>query len=86
MAITRHMQRRGNVWIRMFPDKPMSKKPLETRMGKGKGNPESWVCPVKRGRVIFEVSGCTETIAREAFARAASKLHLRCKMVSRSVA
>ncbi len=67
----------------MFPDKPISKKPLEVRMGKGKGNPESWVAVVKPGRVIFEVTGCSETIAREAFSRAANKLPIRCKMLSR---
>ncbi len=83
VAINRHMQRRGTVWIRMFPDKPISKKPLEVRMGKGKGNPESWVAVVKPGRVIFEVTGCSETIAREAFSRAANKLPIRCKMLSR---
>jgi len=83
VAVTRHMKRRGQIWIRMFPDKPISKKPLETRMGKGKGNPEMWVAVVKPGRVIMEVSGCTETIAREAFARATSKFGLRCRMLVR---
>lgn len=83
IAITRHMQRRGQVWIRMFPDKPISKKPLEVRMGKGKGNPEAWVACVKPGRVIFEVSGCSEKVAREAFSRAANKLPVACKMLSR---
>ncbi len=83
VAITRHMHRRGQVWIRMFPYKPISKKPLEVRMGKGKGNPESWVAPIKPGRIVFEVAGCSETVAREAFARAANKLPLRCKMLHR---
>lgn len=83
IAITRHMQRRGQVWIRLFPDKPVSKKPLEVRMGKGKGNPEYWVAVVKPGRVIFEISGCTEIVAQEAFARAANKLPINCKMLKR---
>jgi large subunit ribosomal protein L16 len=83
VALTRHMKRRGQVWIRMFPDKPISKKPLETRMGKGKGNPETWVAVVKPGRVIFEASGCTEQIAREGFKRAAQKLSLPCRMLAR---
>lgn len=83
IAITRHMQRKGQVWIRLFPDKPISKKPLEVRMGKGKGNPEQWVAVVKPGRVIFEVSGCTEIIAQEAFSRAAQKLPIPCKMLKR---
>jgi large subunit ribosomal protein L16 len=83
IAITRHMKRRGKVWIRMFPDKPISKKPLETRMGKGKGNPDQWVAVVKPGRVVFEIRGCSEAVARGALARGASKLGLRCKMLSR---
>ena len=83
VALTRHMQRRGQVWIRMFPDKPISKKPLETRMGKGKGNPETWVAVVKPGRVVFEIKGCSNTIARGALSRAANKLGLRCRMMVR---
>lgn len=83
VACTRHMKRRGQVWIRMFPDKPISKKPLETRMGKGKGNPDAWVAVVRPGRVIFEISGCSEVVGREALARASSKLGLRCKMLTR---
>ena len=83
VAATRHMQRRGKLWIRVFPDKPFSKKPLETRMGKGKGNPEGWVAPVKPGNMLIEISGCTETIAREALARAASKVPFRCRFLSR---
>lgn len=84
VAITRHMKRRGQVWIRVFPDKPVTKKPLETRMGKGKGNPEEWVAVIKPGRILFEVAGCSETVARESFMRAAGKLPFRCKMLSRS--
>ena len=83
VAINRHMQRKGQVWIRFFPDKPISKKPLEVRMGKGKGNPEAWVAVVKPGRVLFEVSGCSEIVAQEAFARAANKLPVECKMLKR---
>jgi large subunit ribosomal protein L16 len=83
VAINRHMQRKGQVWIRFFPDKPISKKPLEVRMGKGKGNPEAWVAVVKPGRVIFEISGCSEIIAQEAFSRAANKLPVECKMLKR---
>jgi len=83
VAATRHMQRRGKLWIRLFPDKPITKKPLETRMGKGKGNPEGWVAVVKPGNMLIEISGCTETIAREALARAASKVPYRCRFLSR---
>ena len=83
IAMTRHMQRRGQVWIRIFPDKPITKKPLEVRMGKGKGNPESWVAVVKPGRVVFEIKGCTQTVAREALMRAANKLPIKCKMLTR---
>ncbi len=83
VAATRHMRRRGKLWIRVFPDKPISKKPLETRMGKGKGNPEGWVAVVKPGNMIIEISGCTETVAKAALARAASKVPMRCKMLSR---
>ncbi|MGL4854586.1 MAG: 50S ribosomal protein L16 [Lentisphaeria bacterium] len=83
IAMTRHMKRRGKVWIRIFPDKPISKKPLEVRMGKGKGNPEEWVAVIKPGRVMFEIEGCTETTAKGALARAAQKLPVRCKMVTR---
>lgn len=83
VAATRHMQRRGKLWIRVFPDKPITKKPLETRMGKGKGNPEGWVAQVRPGNMVIELSGCTESIAREALARAASKLPYRCKLLSR---
>ena len=83
IAINRHLDRKGQVWIRVFPAKPFTKKPLEVRMGKGKGNVEGWVAPVKPGRVLFEVSGCSETAAREAMSRAANKLCLRCKFLTR---
>ena len=83
VAINRHLKRRGKVWIRMFPYKPITKKPLEVRMGKGKGNVEGWVAPVKPGRVLFEISGCNDTIAREALALAANKLSVRCKLLTR---
>jgi len=83
VAATRHMKRRGKLWIRVFPDKPVSKKPLETRMGKGKGNPEGWVATVRPGNMIIEVSGCTEVTGKGALARAASKVPMRCKFLSR---
>jgi len=83
IAINRHLKRRGKVWIRLFPYKPFTKKPLEVRMGKGKGNVEGWVAPVKPGRVLFEISGCTEIVAREAMSRAANKLAVRCKFLAR---
>ena len=83
VAVNRHLQRRAQVWLRLFPDKPISKKPLETRMGKGKGNPEAWVACVRPGHVIIEVSGCSGVVAREAFSRAANKLPYRCKMLTR---
>jgi large subunit ribosomal protein L16 len=72
------------MWIRIFPDKPYTKKPLETRMGKGKGEVEYWVAPVQAGRILFEVSGCAESIARAAFARGASKIPLTTRMLSRT--
>jgi large subunit ribosomal protein L16 len=74
VALTRHIKRGGRVWIRIFPDKPLSKKPAETRMGKGKGNPEVWVAVVKPGRILFEMEGVTSEIAREAMRLAARKL------------
>jgi large subunit ribosomal protein L16 len=83
IAMTRHVKRGGKVWIRLFPDKPISRKPAETRMGKGKGNPESWVAPVKRGRVLYEMEGVDEQIAREALRLAAHKLSIRTRFVSR---
>ena len=82
-AITRHMRRAGRVWIRVFPDVPVSKKPTEVRMGKGKGSPEYWVCRVKPGRILFEVDGVPLDLARGAFDRAASKLPIRTRLVSR---
>ena len=83
IAMTRHVKRGGKVWIRLFPDKPISKKPAETRMGKGKGNPEAWVAPVKRGRMLYEMEGVESQVAREAFRLAAHKLPIRTRFVSR---
>jgi large subunit ribosomal protein L16 len=83
VAMTRHIKRGGKVWIRIFPDKPVSKKPAETRMGKGKGNPEEWVAVVKPGRVMFELEGVDEKIAREALRLAAAKLPVRTRVVMR---
>jgi large subunit ribosomal protein L16 len=83
VAISRHVKRQGRLWIRIFPDKPTSKKPAETRMGKGKGNPEEWVAVVRRGRVIFEIEGVPEPIAREAFRLAAHKLPLQTRFLVR---
>jgi len=74
IALTRHIKRGGRVWIRVFPDKPLTKKPAETRMGKGKGAPETWVAVIKPGRMLFEMEGVDETVAREAFRLAAHKL------------
>ena len=83
VALTREMKRGGKVWIRIFPDKPITKKPAETRMGKGKGNPEGWVAVVKPGRIMFELEGIEESLAREALALAAAKLPVRSKFVKR---
>ncbi len=83
VAVTREMKRGGKVWIRLFPDKPITKKPAETRMGKGKGNPEGWVAVVKPGRIMFELEGIEEHLAREALALAAAKLPVRSKFVKR---
>lgn len=83
VAVNRHLHRKGKVWLRLFPDKPITKKPLEVRMGKGKGNPEGWVAVVKPGNMIVEISGCSERLAKEALARAASKLPCRCKLLVR---
>ena len=83
VAATRRMQRRGQIWLRVFPDKPVSKKPLETRMGKGKGNPEFWVAVIRPGNMLIEVSGCSETVAKEALALAASKIPFRCRFLAR---
>ncbi len=82
-AITRHMKRQGKVWIRIFPDVPVSKKPLEVRMGSGKGNPEFWVARVKPGRIMFEVDGVARKIAEEAFELAAAKLPIKTKFIAR---
>lgn len=83
VALTRRMKRDGKVWIRIFPDKPVSKKPLETRMGKGKGAPEFWVAVIKPGRVMFEVGGVSSELAHEALKLAAYKLPLKVKIVTR---
>ena len=83
VAITRHIRRGGKVWINIFPDKPFTKKPAETRMGSGKGNPEGWVAVVKPGRVMFELAGVPESLAREAMLRAAHKLPIKTKFVAR---
>ncbi len=80
-VITRHMKRAGRVWIRIFPDVPVSKKPTEVRMGKGKGTPEFWVCRVKPGKIMFDLDGVTEEAAKEAFNLAAAKLPLQTKFV-----
>jgi large subunit ribosomal protein L16 len=85
VAMTRHIRRGGKVWIRIFPDKPVTKKPAETRMGKGKGNPEFWVAVVRPGRIMFEVEGVPEELARRAFELAAAKLPVKCKFVVRGV-
>ena len=82
-AITRHMKRQGNVWIRIFPDVPVSKKPLEVRMGSGKGAPEWWAARVKPGRILFECDGVSQQIAREAFELGAAKLPIKTKFVAR---
>lgn len=82
-AITRHMKRAGRVWIRIFPDVPVSKKPTEVRMGKGKGTPEYWVAKVKPGRIMFEIDGVTPDVAEEALRLGAAKLPVKCKMVKR---
>ena len=84
-AINRYIKRGGKVWIRIFPDKPITKKPLEVRMGSGKGNVEFWVARIKPGRVLYEVEGVTEAIAREAFRLAAAKLPVRTIFVTRTV-
>jgi large subunit ribosomal protein L16 len=83
VAITRHVKRGGKVWIRIFPDKPLTKKPIETRMGKGKGNPEAWVAVVKPGRVMFELEGVSEQIAREAMRLASHKLAVTTRFIQR---
>jgi large subunit ribosomal protein L16 len=84
VAMTRHIKRGGKVWIKVFPDKPLTKKPAETRMGSGKGSPEEWVAEIRAGRLIYEVTGVSEEIAKGALERAAAKLSLKCKFVARS--
>jgi large subunit ribosomal protein L16 len=82
-AITRHIKRQGRMWIRVFPDVPVSKKPAEVRMGSGKGSPELWVCRVKPGRVMFELDGIPATLAKEAFLLGAAKLPIKTKVITR---
>jgi large subunit ribosomal protein L16 len=84
-AMTRHIKRGGKIWIRVFPDKPITKKPLEVRQGKGKGNVEYWVCQVQPGRMLYEMEGVSEEIARQAFALAAAKLPFQTQFVTRQV-
>jgi large subunit ribosomal protein L16 len=84
-AMTRHIKRGGKIWIRVFPDKPITKKPLEVRQGKGKGNVEYWVCQIQPGRMLYEMEGVTEEIAREAFALASAKLPFQTQFVTRQV-
>lgn len=83
IAMTRHVKRGGKIWLRIFPDKPVSKKPAETRMGKGKGNPEFWVAVVKPGRILYEMEGVSEAVAREAFRLAAHKLPISTRFVAK---
>ena len=83
VALTRAVKRGGKIWIRVFPDKPFTKKPAETRMGKGKGNPEYWVAVVKPGRILYEMEGTTEEVAREAFKLASQKLPIQTKFIKR---
>ena len=83
VALTRHIKRGGKVWIRVFPDKPVTKKPAETRMGKGKGSPELWVAVVKPGRVMFEITGVDDVTAVEALTLASHKMPIRCKIIRR---
>ena len=84
VAVTRHMKRLGKLWIRIFPDHPITKKPAETRMGKGKGSPEEWVCKIQAGRMLYEMDGVPGELAREAFALAGAKLPVRTRIVARS--
>ena len=83
IAMTRHIKRGGKVWINIYPDRPLTKKPAETRMGSGKGSPEWWVANVKPGRVMFELSGVSEDVAREAMRRAIHKLPMKCRFITR---
>lgn len=84
IAMSRHAKRGGKIWIRIFPDKPLTSKPAEVRMGKGKGAPEKWVAVVRPGRIMFEISGISGPVAKESLELAASKLPIRCKVVQRS--
>jgi large subunit ribosomal protein L16 len=84
VALTRHIKRGGKIWIRVFPDKPVTKKPAETRMGKGKGAPEYWVAVIKPGRILFEIQGVSEQLAREALRLAANKLPMKTKFITRA--
>src|SRR5688500_5991983 len=84
IAMTRHIKRGGKIWIRMFPDKPITRKPAETRMGKGKGAPDHWVAVVRPGRILYEIEGVAEDVAREAMRLAAQKLPLKTKFVTRA--
>ena len=86
IAVTRHIKRGGKVWIKIFPDKPITEKPAETRMGSGKGSPEYWVAVVKPGRVMFEIAGVSEETAREALRLASHKLPVKCKIVAKQTA
>jgi large subunit ribosomal protein L16 len=83
VAMTRHIKRGGKVWVTVFPDRPVTKKPAETRMGSGKGNPEEWVAGIRPGRVLFEIAGVPEAIARDALKLASHKLPLRCRVLKR---
>ena len=83
IAMTRHVKRGGKIWIRVFPDKPVTKKPLDTRMGKGKGNPEEWVAVIRPARILYEMEGVSESVAREAMRRAAHKLPIRSRFIIR---
>ena len=85
IAINRHIRRGGKVWINIYPDRPLTKKPAETRMGSGKGSPEWWIANVKPGRVMFELAGVDEPVAREALRRAIHKLPMKCKIVQREM-
>ena len=84
-AMTRYIKRGGKIWIRIFPDVPITKKPIEVRMGKGKGSPEFWACRVKPGKILFEVDGVSQSIAKEAFGRASSKLPIKTKVVGQLI-
>ena len=86
VAMTRYIKRGGQVWIKIFPDKPVTEKPAETRMGSGKGSPEYWVAVVKPGRIMFEMAGVSEEVAREALRLAANKLPIKCKFVRKEIA